>query len=70
MKYGFIELESGISYMEKAFNYAIEHRVPVIAFVIADDVSFPAGMMESNPTKAVGLAILKIKVKTGCVVEF
>lgn len=70
MKYGAIEPESGISYTEKEFNYAIEHGIPVLAFIIADDIPIPAGMMESDPVKAAGLAAFKIKVKTGRVVKF
>lgn len=69
-KYGSIDSVSGISYTEKEFDYAVEQRIPILAFVIADDVSITAHEFEKDPVKAVGLLKFKSKVKTGRMVKF
>lgn len=70
MKYGSIEASSGISYTEKEFNYAVEHKIPILAFVIANDVSITPEMTETDPVKAAGLVNFKTKVKEGRIVKF
>lgn len=69
-KYGSIDPASGISYTEKEFDYAVRQKIPVLAFVIANDVSTTADNLEKDPVKAAGLLNFKSKVKTGRMVKF
>lgn len=50
-RYGSIEEESGKSYTQKEFEYAIEQGVPVISFVHKHPESLPAAKYEQNPLK-------------------
>lgn len=61
-KYGSIDPASGSSYTEKEFDYAVRQKIPVLAFVIANDVSTTADNLEKDPVKAAGLLNFKSKV--------
>lgn len=50
-RYGSIEEESGKSYTQKEFEYAIEQGVPVISFVHKHPDSLPAAKYEQDPLK-------------------
>lgn len=50
-RYGSIEEESGKSYTQKEFEYAIEQGVPVISFVHKHPESLPAAKYEQDPLK-------------------
>lgn len=50
-RYGSIEEESGKSYTQKEFEYAIEQGVPVISFVHKHPGSLPAAKYEQDPLK-------------------
>jgi Domain of unknown function (DUF4062) len=45
-KYGSIEAESGISYTEKEYDFAISKNIPVLAFTRSDEDSIPVGKAE------------------------
>ena len=48
-RYGSIEEESGKSYTQKEFEYAIEQGVPVISFVHQCPKSLPGTKIEQDP---------------------
>lgn len=50
-RYGSIEEESGKSYTQKEFEYAVEQGVPVISFVHKHPESLPAAKYEQDPLK-------------------
>lgn len=50
-RYGSIEEESGKSYTQKEFEYAIEQGVPVISFVHKHPALLPAAKYEQDPLK-------------------
>ena len=47
-KYGSIESESGISYTEKEYDFAVSKNIPVLAFTRSDEDSIPVGKAEMN----------------------
>lgn len=62
-RYGSIEEESGKSYTQKEFEYAIEQGVPVISFVHKAPESLPGTKIESNPDNKDKLECFKSVVK-------
>lgn len=58
-RYGSIEEESGKSYTQKEFEYAIEQGVPVISFVHKHPDSLPAAKYEQDPLKRENLEKFK-----------
>lgn len=62
-KYGSIDEDSGLSYTEKEFDYAISQEIPVLAFIVNDDISLPISKMEQDAEKIIGLRKFKDKVK-------
>ena len=60
--------DAGISYTEKEYRYAKEKGIPILAFLINENVPVPPGNMEKdNPEK---LAAFRQEVKTGRLVEW
>lgn len=60
--------DAGISYTEKEYRYAKEKGIPILAFLINENVPVPPRNMEKdNPEK---LAAFKQEVKTGRLVEW
>lgn len=60
--------DAGISYTEKEYRYAKEKGIPILAFLINENVPVPPGNMEKdNPEK---LAAFKQEVKAGRLVEW
>lgn len=49
-RYGTMTKE-GISYTEKEYNYAVEKKIPVLAFIISDDASIQNKYIENDPKK-------------------
>jgi len=47
-KYGSIEAESGISYTEKEYDFAVSKNIPVLAFTRSDEENIPVGKAEMN----------------------
>lgn len=62
-RYGSIEEESGKSYTQKEFEYAIEQGVPVISFVHKKPESLPGTKIESEQIKRDKLDGFKVCVK-------
>ena len=62
-RYGSIEEESGKSYTQKEFEYAIEQGVPVISFVHKNPGILPGIKIESNPKCKEKLESFKSEVK-------
>ena len=70
-RYGSIEETTGISYTEKEFDYAVERKIPVLAFIVDSSVSMTADKFETVPQKIVKLNAFKEKVKqSGRYVKF
>jgi len=66
MKYGSIFEEGsdkGISYTEKEFDYAISKKVPVLAFIIAEDATITPAKTEIDSSKVSKLMKFKKKVR-------
>ena len=60
--------DAGISYTEKEFRYALQKGVPILAFIINDDVAVkPEHIEKTYPDK---LAAFKSAVKDGRLVEW
>ena len=68
-KYGSIA-PSGFSYTEMEYEYAIETRKPVLAFVHADTSKLLAERVETDSEKRQKLETFTAKVKTGRLVRF
>lgn len=62
-RYGSIEEESGKSYTQKEFEYAVEQGVPVISFVHQCPESLPGTKIEQDPIKREKLEIFKDSIK-------
>lgn len=62
-RYGSIEKESGKSYTQKEFEYAIEQGIPVISFVHKDSTTLPGTKLESDPEKKTKLEEFKSDVQ-------
>nr|WP_284702299.1 DUF4062 domain-containing protein [Herbaspirillum aquaticum] len=61
-RYGSVD-ESGISYTEKEYDFAVSSGVPVLGFVIEDAAAWPATMREKTAEGAARLDQFKIKIK-------
>ena len=70
-RYGSIEETTGISYTEKEFDYAVEKKIPVLAFIVDSYVSMTADKFETDSQKISKLNAFKEKVKqSGRYVKF
>lgn len=70
-RYGSIEDTTGISYTEKEFDYAVEKKIPVLAFIVDNSMSMIPDRFESDPQKIAKLNAFKEKVKqSGRYVKF
>lgn len=70
-RYGSIEETTGISYTEKEFDYAVERKIPVLAFIVDSSVSMIADKFETDSQKISKLNAFKEKVKqSGRYVKF
>lgn len=70
-RYGSIEETTGISYTEKEFDYAVEKKIPVLAFIVDSSVSIIPDRFDSDPQKIAKLNVFKEKVKqSGRYVKF
>lgn len=49
--YGSVNEESGLSYTEMEYDYAIEKGVPTIAFLVEDEGKLLGDKLESDPVK-------------------
>lgn len=60
-RYG--SVHEGVSYTEKEYDYAVSKGIPVIGFVIDDNVHWPPAMIDSDPETKESLESFKCKVK-------
>jgi Domain of unknown function (DUF4062) len=63
-KYGSIDAESGLSYTEKEYDFAVSNSIPVLAFTRSDEDSIPVGKAEMNEEIRAKLKKFKDKVGT------
>lgn len=63
-------LDAGISYTEKEFRYAREKKIPILVFIIDDDVAIKPEFMEKDPESIKKLADFKIEAKKGRTVQW
>ncbi len=61
---------AGISYTQKEFRYALEQKIPVLAFLIDESVPVMPKKMEENEKKRKKLGTFKEEVKNGRMVQF
>ena len=47
-RYGSVEGDSGLSYTEKEYKYAIEKGIPILAFLLRDYKALPQEKKETN----------------------
>ena len=62
--------DAGISYTEKEFRYAREKKIPVLVFIIDDDVAIKPEFIEKDPESIKKLADFKIEAKKGRTVQW
>lgn len=60
--------DAGMSYTEKEFRYALEKGIPVLAFLLDDDVAVKPEFIETKNSDK--LTAFKTEVKTGRLVEW
>lgn len=63
-RYGSIHPETGISYTEMEYNYAISKDVPVLVFALDDSVDLPEDKCESDSEKIEKLKAFRSKAMT------
>lgn len=68
-RYGSLS-EDGISYTEKEYDYAIEKKIKVIAFIHENPDAIPLGKSEKDQTLRNKLDIFKSKVSTNRLIKF
>ncbi|GAB3903258.1 hypothetical protein GCM10028803_31380 [Larkinella knui] len=68
-KYGSTNSE-GISYTELEFNYALETKKPILAFVFQDIETLPGNKIESDINKRKKLLKFRQKVQTGRLTKY
>lgn len=61
--------DAGISYTEKEFNYAVNQKIPVLAFIMDDEVAKSNSSAET-PDIAAKFDDFKTKVKSGRYIKF
>lgn len=72
-RYGSVITEgeyAGISYTQKEFRYALEKKIPVLAFLIDDSVPVTPDKIEQDKDKRKKLNAFKEEVKTGRMVQW
>lgn len=62
--------DAGMSYTEKEFRYARKKKIPILAFLIGDEVSVIPKYIENDPIKISKLKEFKREVKKGRNVEW
>lgn len=62
--------DAGISYTEKEFRYAREKKIPVLVFIIDDDVAIKPEFIEKDPESIKKLADFKTEAKKGRTVQW
>jgi hypothetical protein len=60
-RYG--SIHEGVSFTEKEYDYALSKGIPVIGFIIEDDVNWPPAMIDTDTEAKSSLESFKAKVK-------
>lgn len=63
-RYGTIHPETGVSYTEMEYDYAIEHNIPVLVFAIDENVEVDQEKTETDEEKIVKLKNFRTKAMT------
>lgn len=63
-RYGSINEESGLSYTEMEYEYAIEKGIPVLVFALDESVDLPEEKTETEPSKINALKLFRQKALT------
>ena len=63
-RYGSIHPETGLSYTEMEYDYAIEHNTPVLVFAIDESVELDQSKMETDREKIMKLKSFRTKAMT------
>jgi hypothetical protein len=63
-RYGSISKESGLSFTEMEYRYAIETQKPVMGFLIDDPLSLPSKVVEQQPGRVKKLEAFREMVKS------
>ena len=61
---------AGISYTQKEFRYALEKKIPILAFLIADSVAVTPDKMDNDVEKIEKLKVFKEEVIKGRTVQW
>ena len=61
-RYG--SLDGDIGYTEKEYDYAISKNLPVLGFIINDNVNWPAKKIDKNALKVQKLETFKLKIQS------
>lgn len=71
-KYGTIDKNSNknLSYTEEEYDYAKEHNIPILSFIIDKSVDLPASKIERNPRLVKMLENFQKKAMDGKMVDF
>lgn len=69
-RYGSINENTGISYTEMEYDYAVSKGIPILAFIIDDAVDLCSEKIDNDTSKKEKLEIFKAKVKTNRLVVF
>lgn len=63
-RYGSIHPETGVSYTEMEYDYAIEHNIPVLVFAIDESVELDQSKIETDTDKILKLKSFRTKAMT------
>ena len=61
-RYGSINPDTGISYTEMEYDYAIKNKIPVLVFVLDEQIVLPDDKKENEPDKVERLKAFREKV--------
>ena len=60
-RYGSINPDTGISYTEMEYDYAIKNKIPVLVFVLDEQIALPNDKKENEPDKVERLKAFRAK---------
>ena len=63
-RYGSINPDTGISYTEMEYDYAIKNKIPVLVFVLDEQIVLPDDKKENEPDKVERLKAFRAKALT------
>lgn len=69
-RYGSINESTGISYTEMEYDYAVSKDIPILAFILRENVDLQASKTETNPKSVAKLQNFRKKAKSNRLVSF